>query len=143
MSMLSYINQIHPMIIYALAHTAMEVPYVSSYGQEYLTMMRGLAKDGAPPTNQGAYVVIAYIIFALATYVIVFKEVLKSNKTLTECIVWALLYAGAVYGTFNLTNMVAFKAYKHDVAMRDLLYGVVSMILLALLAYSMRTTTKA
>lgn len=138
MEMVIQINRFHPVFVYAIAHAAMEIPYIYSYGQEYLDMMRNVAKDTTAPNNQKLYAVIAYAIFAIATYVLVFKEILENKKSLSECIMWAMLYAGAVYGVFNFTNLVAFNEYKFDLALRDLLYGVVSIIILAMLAFSMR-----
>lgn len=138
MSTFMILKKVHPFFVYLLAHMAMEVPYISSYGKDYLGMMRSLAKDTSPPVNEKLYILLAYVIFAVATYVIVFREILTSNKSVKECIILALLYGGSVYGVFNLTNMVAFKGYRSDFAIRDMAYGTLSTVVLAMLACAMR-----
>ena len=123
---------------YAVTHAALEAPYIFLYGQQYLQMMRNLARDPSPPKDQALYVGVAYVLFGVATYVLVYRDTLLGTCSLKTCLFKAALYGLAVYGVFNLTNMVAFNGYDKWVATRDLIYGVLSMCVIALVAFYMR-----
>ena len=125
-------------LAYIITHAILEVPYIVTYGQQYLQMMRNLARDPAPPQNQLLYTAVAYAIFGITTYFLVFRETLQGTVPLTNSLFKAALYAAAVYGVFNLTNMVAFKGYDAWVAIRDMLYGIFSMASLAAVAFYLR-----
>ncbi len=127
-----------PIVIYALTHAAMEIPYIMTYGQDYLRMMRGIAKDPGAPENKNVYALAAYAIFCVATYVLIFKETMQSQHSLSYSLLRAALFGAAVYGVFDLTNLFAFKEYNIGMAIKDLVYGIFVMVVIAFVAYSNR-----
>ena len=127
-----------PVVLYALTHAALEIPYIMTYGQDYLHMMRSIAKDPGAPANQHLYALIAYAIFCTATYVFVFRDTMISKDSLAYSLGRAALFGAAVYGIFDLTNLFAFKEYNVGLAMTDLAYGILVMVIIASVAFSSR-----
>ena len=122
-------------LVYLIAHAIIESAYIFTYGPAYASMVRGLLKNPTTPPNQLLYAVLAYIPFFIATYIIVVKPAYYYKRSLKESILIAVLFGAAVYGVYNLTNMFIMKGYNVTIAVRDMLYGVFSMVALVLLAH--------
>lgn len=129
-------SELTSIIIYFCSHVILEFVYLGVYGSTYMNMIKNLLKDKSTPKHSITYAVLAYIVFFVSTYVIVFRN--GGNLSLHSHLLTGALFGAAVYGIYNFTNMFLINGYDTFVALRDVIYGISSMLILVLISRYIR-----
>lgn len=70
--------------------------------------------------------IVAWFLLVLGLYIFVLPKV----NTISDAIVWSIIYAIIIYGVFDFTNMTLFpKLYTFDIAWRDIISGTITTVL--------------
>ena len=121
--------------IYLAIHLIMDLTYLSVAGGAYQSKIRKLLVDKSEPPLKLYYMMGAYVPFLIATFYLVFLPAYQHKISLERALVNGLMYASAIYGVYNFTNMVMINNYPFVNAMIDILYGIVSIGLLVIIAW--------
>jgi uncharacterized membrane protein len=92
-----------------------KVPFASQIYNNTVSKIQGSEID---PTDKKIYGVIAYLIMGLVYYKLIYPS-LESEEWQEKSIYYSL----AVWGVFNLTNIVIFKNYTKEMLLIDIGWG--------------------
>lgn len=86
----------------------------------YNNTVKNIQGTEIDPTDKKIYGVIAYLIMGLVYYKLIYPSI-KTNELSSKSIYYSL----AVWGVFNLTNIVIFKNYTKEMLIIDIGWGLV------------------
>jgi uncharacterized membrane protein len=109
------------------------ISYNQSMWQNFISKIPTI---NGPNTNYDTliYSLIAWSILVLGLSLFVVDKI----KSLSDCIVYGIIYAFIVYGVFNFTNLALMKnIYTWDMAWKDILSGMITTVLSLMAFYSL------
>lgn len=120
---------------YLLAHAGLETAYFFAGIQKYMRMFKRLLRDQRNVPLAPLYAIVGYVIFFIATYVVVIRDAWTRRFSMGITLMRAALFGAAVYAVFNLSNAAVVRGYDMVSVAIDVSYGIVSIVLLALIAF--------
>lgn len=110
------------------------ISYNMPMWQNFISRISQINSPQLGSTNSMIYSLIAWSILVLGLSLFVVDKL----KSLTDCVVYGIIYAFIIYGVFNFTNLAIMgNVYTWDMAWRDILSGMVTTSLALMAFYSL------